>query len=253
MPDSVLRLERNHRGHLPAPAQAASRVMPSLTQLLTSHHRLLILDAASKRVQVGLLCAGSPAIWRSTEAEAGTEVFANADALLKGAGLKVCDIGAFVFCEGPGSMLGIRIVAMALRTWEILAPHPIYAYQSLAVAGRFAWMQKAPRNFTVIADARRETWHCQPVGADGRMPALQRVAAAAVPRGEVLMPENFRAWAPPPCPAAVCGYDLAEIFPAIANGGHFHRVAVPDAFQHEVPKYKKWSAQIHRAATADRK
>ncbi len=224
--------------------------MPSLTQLLTSHRRLLVLDAASKNVQVGILDGGSPGVWRLTEEEAGTGIFANAAALLREAGLKVGDIGAFVFCEGPGSMLGIRTVAMALRTWQVLAPRPAYAYQSLAVAGHYEWTLQAPRQFTVIADARRDTWHCQAVAAGGRMPPLQRVPAADLPVGELVTPENFRTWAMPPRPTASCGYDLAKIFPAIAEADHFHSVEAPDAFQYEAPAYKKWSAQIHRAVTA---
>jgi tRNA threonylcarbamoyladenosine biosynthesis protein TsaB len=223
--------------------------MPSLTQLLTSHGRLLILDAASTQVQVGLLRSDAPAIWRRAAGEAGTGIFTGTEDLLRESGLKIGDLGALVYCEGPGSMLGIRTVAMALRTWQVLAPGPVYAYQSLAVAGQFAWALQ-PRAFTVIADARRDTWHCQPVGADGRMPALQRLPAAGLPAGELLTPENFRAWAPPPRPAATCPYDLAAVFPAIAGGDHFHAAAAPDAFQHEAPAYRKWSAQIHQAATA---
>ncbi len=224
--------------------------MPSLTQLLTSHARLLILDAASTHVQVGLLRRGAPDLWRLSAEEAGTGIFSGAEALLRESGLKIGDLGAFIYCEGPGSMLGIRTVALALRTWQVLAPRPVYAYQSLAVAGQFAWAQQPPRAFTVIADARRDTWHCQPVGADGRMPALQRLPAAALPAGEWLTPENFRAWAPSPRPAAPCPYELAAIFPAIAGGDHFQATTAPDAFQHEAPAYRKWSAQIHQAATA---
>jgi tRNA threonylcarbamoyladenosine biosynthesis protein TsaB len=223
--------------------------MSSLTQLLASHGRLLVLDAASTRVQVGLLRAGGPALWRTFDDEAGTGVFAGTEAVLQQSAAKLGDIGAFVFCEGPGSMLGTRTVAMALRTWQVLQPRPAYAYQSLAVAGRFAWTQ-APRNFAVIADARRETWHVQSVGADGRLAPLQRVAAGALPAGELLSPENFRAWAPPPRPAAACSYDLAKIFPALADGDFFRATGTPDAFQHEAPEYKKWSAQVHSAATA---
>jgi tRNA threonylcarbamoyladenosine biosynthesis protein TsaB len=223
--------------------------MPSLTQLLASHGRLLILDAASQRVQAGLLRPDAPAVWHAPMQEAGIGLFSGAEAVLKSAGFGLPDIGAFVFCEGPGSMLGIRTVAMALRTWQVLKSRPVYAYQSLAVAGQFAWTQQA-RSFVVIADARRDTWHVQSVGADGRMPPLQRLPAAGLPAGELITPENFRAWTQPPRPAATGGYDLAKIFPAIADGEFFHAVAAPDAFQHEVPEYKKWSAQIHRAPTA---
>jgi tRNA threonylcarbamoyladenosine biosynthesis protein TsaB len=163
------------------------------------------------------------------------------------------EIDAFAFCEGPGSMLGIRTVAMALRTWQVLKPRAVFAYQSLAIAGHFEWTQNTPRDFAVIADARRETWHVQQVGADGRMPPLQRVPAAGLPGGELVTPETFRAWAKPPRPAGACSYDLAKLFPALPNGDFFRAVEAPDAFQHESPEYKKWAAQVHSIATADKK
>ncbi|MBI2814079.1 MAG: peptidase M22 [Opitutae bacterium] len=223
--------------------------MATLLHLLADHHRLLVLDAASAGVQVGLLRSDAPAEWRRTDDEAGTGIFAGTDALLSEAGLKLDDLGAFVFCEGPGSMLGTRTIAMALRTWQVIKPRPTYAYQSLALAARFAWTL-SPRAFAVIADARRDTWHVQMVSADGTLAPLQRVAATALPAGELLTPENFRAWAPPPRPAATCSYGLARLFAALGTDDLFRPVAAPDAFQHEAPDYKKWSAQVHSAATA---
>ena len=59
--------------------------------------------------------------------------------------------------------------------------------------------------------------------------------------------------ATPPRPAAICGYDLATIFPKTAEIDFFRAVEAPDAFQHDAPEYKKWSAQVHRAATAPQK
>jgi tRNA threonylcarbamoyladenosine biosynthesis protein TsaB len=226
--------------------------MSSLTQLLASHGRLLVLDAASTRVQVGLIRNGAPARWRSVEDEAGTGLFKATEDVLAEAGTGLGEIGAFVFCEGPGSMLGTRTIAMALRTWQVLRPRPVFAYQSLAVAARGAWTQQA-RAFAVIADARRDTWHVQAVGADGRLAALQRLPVGELPAGELLTPENFRAWAQPPRPAATCSYELARIFPALADGDYFRATDTPDAFQHEAPEYKKWSAQVHSAATAPSK
>lgn len=226
--------------------------MPSLTQLLTSHSRLLVLDASSMKTQVGLLGNSADGIWRSTEGEAGKEIFAGIEIVLHEAGIGLGEVDAFVFCEGPGSMLGIRTVVMALRTWQVLKLRPVYACQSLVVAGHFEWMQKAPRSFFVITDARRDTWHCQSIDADGEMPSLQRVPAAELPAGELVTPENFRAWANPPRSAGICSYDLARIFPAIATGDYFRKVETPDAFQHEAPAYKKWSAQIHQATTIKR-
>jgi tRNA threonylcarbamoyladenosine biosynthesis protein TsaB len=225
--------------------------MSSLTQLLVSHERLLVCDAASTQVQVGLLQAGAPARWQSIADDAGTGLFAATEAVLKDGGASLSEVGAFAFCEGPGSMLGTRTVAMALRTWQVLKPRPTFAYQSLAIAARFAWAS-APRPLAVIADARRETWHVQAISAHGTLGTLQRTPAAELPAGELLTPENFRAWAALPRPAATCSYDLEKIFPAIAGFDLFREVAAPDAFQHEAPEYKKWSAQVHSSASLPR-
>jgi len=223
--------------------------MSRLTQLLATHGSILVLDAASQRVQVGLLQAAKAAIWQTTSDEAGRGVFAGTETVLRQAKLGIEQIGAFLFCAGPGSMLGTRTVAMTLRTWQTLKPRPVYSYQSLALAARFAWSRHDGRDLTVIADARRETWHCQPIRTDGSMPPLQRLPAADLPAGELLTPEYFRAWAVAPRPAATCSYDLATILPAVMDCDYFTATDAPDAFQHEAPEYKKWSAQAHSAAT----
>jgi tRNA threonylcarbamoyladenosine biosynthesis protein TsaB len=223
--------------------------MSSLTQLLTSHQRLLILDAASMRIQVGLLQAGAPACWQQELAEAGSGLFKGVNAVLDAASAKLADVDAFVFCEGPGSTLGIRTAAMAIRTWQVLRSRPAYAYQSLAVAGCFARRSRAGP-LAIIADARRDSWHVQAIAETGLPEPLQRIVAGALPAGQLLTPEHFRAWAQPSRPMATCSYDLVEILPAIAGLDLFHAVALPDAFQHEAPDYKKWSAQVHSAANA---
>lgn len=226
--------------------------MACLAQLLASHRRILVLDAASARVQVGLLGGGPPPAWHTTDAEAGQAVFAGTTALLDGAGLRLEDIEAFAYCEGPGSMLGIRTVAMALRTWTTLRARPVYRYQSLALAARHEWSLRS-RAFGVIADARRESWHHQAIAADGTLSPLQRVPAAELTTGDLLTPERFRAWAPSPHPTPACSYDLAALLAATSRDDLFLASTAPDAFQYEAPDYKKWSAHPHSAETAVRK
>jgi tRNA threonylcarbamoyladenosine biosynthesis protein TsaB len=66
----------------------------------------------------------------------------------------------------------------------------------------------------------------------------------------LFQPAGFRAWAPPPKPTQACSYDIAALFAAHADKELFSGTDAPDAFQHEAPEYKKWSAQVHSAATA---
>jgi tRNA threonylcarbamoyladenosine biosynthesis protein TsaB len=223
--------------------------MASLVQLLARHGSILVLDAASTVAQAGLLAAGRPAHWEREEGEAGLALFAAAARLLPDPAA-LAGIGAYAFCEGPGSLLGARTAAMAVRTWLTVAPKPVYGYRSLAVAAAAAAPAHRGREFAVIADARRDTWHCQFVGADGALGPLRRLPPAELPAGERLMPEGFRFWSTPPAGTLSCPYDLAAIFAAVGEADLFTADDDADAFQHEAPAYRQWTPQVHRAPTA---
>lgn len=69
-----------------------------------------------------------------TEAQALEGLFLGVNICLKEVRLTLKDIDSFIFCHGPGSMMGIRIVAMALRIWKTLPEHsskPVFVYNAL--------------------------------------------------------------------------------------------------------------------------
>jgi tRNA threonylcarbamoyladenosine biosynthesis protein TsaB len=208
--------------------------MPSLSQILREHPPLLLLDASSERIQAGLLTGGPGSRWASRKAEAGVGVFECIEELA----VDFAAVGAFAFCEGPGSILGIRTTAMALRVWNVLGTKPTYSYQSLAVSA-----QAAGGGSSLIADARRSLWHRFKVGG-----ILERVPASEL-TGELLTPEGFRHWDPLPPGTAEVSYDLALLLaqPSVAGADLFRETTEPDAFLHEEPSYAKWTPQIHRA------
>jgi tRNA threonylcarbamoyladenosine biosynthesis protein TsaB len=227
--------------------------MATLAQLLATHGCILAVDAASTTVQVGLLRAGQPPLWRASPDEAGKALFALADDALRTAGLTLDDVRAFAFDAGPGSMLGTRTAAMALRTWQALAPRPVYQFQSLTLLAHE--LARSGLSGAVIADARRDTWHAVEFAAPACVAPLRRapsagLAATATP---LWQPAAFRAWSKSRRPAQDCAFDLAALFAAHADVELFTATETPDAFQHEAPEYKKWSAQVHSAATANPK
>lgn len=208
--------------------------MPSLRQVLTAHAPLLVIDAASSRVQVGWLEAGDGAgRWASSEEESGIAVFGGIERLR----VDVAAAGGFVFCDGPGSILGIRTVAMALRTWTTLKPRPIFAYGSLALVGH----SLPGREVTVIADARRDAWHTFRHG-DG----LRRVPNAEL-AGPLVMPEGFRNWTALPERVRPTPYSVSALLVATTEYDLLRPTREPDAFLHEEPSYVTWTPQIHRA------
>ena len=215
--------------------------MPSLRELLTARAPLLLIDAASTRVQVGWLepatAAGEnagpfSARWAASDDEAGVAVFTCVEQL----GRPPETAAAFVFCDGPGSILGIRTVAMALRAWCTLQPRPVFAYSSLAVVAHALGRDA----LGVIADARRDSWHHYQIGR-----GLRRLPTASL-TGELVMPQGFRNWTPLPAGVGSTPYSLADLLPRVADADLFLATEAPDAFLHEEPSYVTWTPQIHR-------
>lgn len=207
--------------------------MPTFREITARHAPLLVLDAASARVQVGWIGKDGPPAWQTSEGEAGIAIFECMARL----GVDVGAAGAFVFCDGPGSVLGIRSVAMAIRTWRVLAPRPVFAYSSLALVAHA--MGRA--EVGVIADARRESWHHYQIGR-----GLRRVAPGEL-QGELVMPENFRSWSALPPNVGRAPYAVADLISRVADADVLLATDAPDAFLHEEPSYVTWTPQIHRA------
>jgi tRNA threonylcarbamoyladenosine biosynthesis protein TsaB len=209
--------------------------MPSLSQILSEHAPLLLVDAASERIQVGVLGASGGPRWASAREEAGVGIFSCLDEL----GADIGAIASFAFCEGPGSILGIRSSAMALRAWKAVRMRPSYGYYSLALLAQSLGRDAV----SVVADARRGLWHRLRKGGP-----LERLPAAEL-SGELVTPEGFRHWDPLPPGTATLPYDLRDLLslPGMAAADLFREAPEPDAFLHQEPAYAKWSPQIHRA------
>ena len=207
--------------------------MPSFRQI-SAHCPALVIDAASSKIQVGLLKSeASNSQWVTSADEAGAAVFEG----VKKLGINLDDVSAFVFCEGPGSVLGVRTAAMALRTWRVLRARPAFAYCSLALVAHAL----GRNDIGVIADARRESWHHYRIGQP-----LRRLPTSEL-SGELVMPQNFRHWSALPPNVQLVPYSIEELLPKIWDVDVLRETDAPDAFLHEEPSYVTWTPQIHRA------
>lgn len=223
--------------------------MLTLRALLAAHPTLLLIDSASSRIQVGLFRADAEPLWETADQEAGVAVFAGTEKLLARSALTFADLAAFAFCDGPGSVLGIRTAAVALRTWRVLHPRPTFSFCSLALVAQTLRQAENAQSFSVIADARRDTWHRIAVDATGALSPLQRVSTNQL-SGSLVMPAHFRHWSALPAGVRTVPYDLAASFVTLRDIPLFTTAPEPDAFLHEEPAYQTWHPQIHRAPTA---
>ena len=83
----------------------------------------LVLDASAGTVFVGIVGPDEQWIARQqSTANALEGLFASVEYCLQTAGMGIDSIRGFIYCEGPGSVLGLRLCAMAIETWRRIAP-----------------------------------------------------------------------------------------------------------------------------------
>jgi tRNA threonylcarbamoyladenosine biosynthesis protein TsaB len=147
----------------------------------------LVLDGSARvGVRVGVLQGGRWVGEGVADEGALEATFACAETALRQAGLDLADIRSFAVCVGPGSILGIRVAALAARTWATLEPRPIYVWESLAAVAQAALAAGQARPFAVALESRLKRWNTlvvAPAGALGAPAELEpeQVAALGLP------------------------------------------------------------------------
>jgi tRNA threonylcarbamoyladenosine biosynthesis protein TsaB len=211
----------------------------------------LFIDTASPRVACGLLSGEADApIWQTSTEEAGIGLFHIVDAVLRQASLDLSAIRTVVFCDGPGSLLGVRLTAMALRTWMALPraePLRVLAYRSLELLAADLVDCGRPQPFAVITDARRGTWNLlrvtpaenaeHPLGLLERWPA-GRAFPVDLP---LLSPEGFPNWQPLPEGTEIVPYRPQRLPDLVVRHSLLRATEHPDAFLIETPTYRTWT------------
>ncbi|MEN9840468.1 MAG: hypothetical protein RL376_268 [Verrucomicrobiota bacterium] len=222
-------------------------IVPSLRQLLALHPSLLLVDSCSTRVEAALWHGdlNSPPVTASQDGEASDALPAAVSNVLAAAGRKIASLDAVVFCEGPGSVLGIRLAAASLRAWRAINPSlALYSYQSLPL------LASAHPGFVILADARRDSWHAvQPENPSQiqRLPTADLAPLAlAHPLGS---PATFRRWSTPPANVELhpLAYSAAALLSAAPDTPFFTAAPEPEAYLTEAPSYVTWTPQIHQA------
>lgn len=161
---------------------------------------VLLVDAALGGAWSGVL---APEGWRSLVRSDGPAEEAVPRAVgeaLGAAGLGWGGVAAIAFDEGPGSLLGIRAAAAAVRAWRTLprpGAVPVLAFRSLELAAAERRASGAPVPFRLLLPNGRRSWFSIDVDAAGPGPVVR---TEQPPPGDVpaLLPDGARLWTAPP-------------------------------------------------------
>ncbi len=223
----------------------------SLRQLLDLHPSLLIADTCSPRTEAALWLRGpgtAPVAVAAVDAEASTALPGAVARVLAdpaAGGRRIQDLNAIAFCDGPGSVLGVRLAAAALRAWRAVAPGlALHSFHSLPL------LALAHPGLAIIADARRDSWHA--VRSSAPHDLLRVPSAELASLGPLGTPENFRRWSalPPGIEPRALPWGAAALISASPDAPLFHEAPEPEAFLHEAPAYAAWTPRVHQAPAA---
>ena len=206
----------------------------------------LVFDGSARAgVRVGVL-SGGRWVGQGLSPDGALEgLFGCVEVALAEAKLKLGDIRSFALCVGPGSVLGIRIAALAVRSWSALEPRPIFIWESLAGIARSALTVGEQGPFLVAVESRLKRWHALEVSADGSLGAPFEAEAAQ------LNSSGHRVLASSEAAAGVLTSHVAVPHPwsalptFFAQSGFLREELRPDALN-VANDFATWSGERHR-------
>ncbi|MGB0742948.1 MAG: hypothetical protein ACPGSB_00345, partial [Opitutales bacterium] len=123
----------------------------------------LVIDGSSSCFFAGALVSDGTWLSQELSPEPALEsLFKTTDAILQTASLELDAIRSFIYCEGPGSVLGLRLCAMAIETWariQTIRPQ-LFAYNSLELlAAQLIQDGRISEDSLLISDWKKDTWN----------------------------------------------------------------------------------------------
>lgn len=209
--------------------------------------RFLFIEAAWTRAAVGVLEHGRWRAFAITEGPAIESLFSTIESVLRDAGLSLSKISGYIYGEGPGSVLGLRTAAMALRAWSAtpgLVARPVYIVNSLTLAAALA-NADGHGAATVFAASRRDRWNAFSPGTD-RWIECDPSMLAATPGPHLRLPARDLG-SPPVQAAAFDPIDaLAQHPDVFYRAGLLRSGEAPDA-ANLANQYATWTGDRHKA------
>ena len=213
---------------------------------------MLLLDASAPVLHAGVIADGN---WVCLEKERG-DVITTLPAMVKKAlqesGIPLTQIKSFVHCEGPGSLLGLRLCAMMMETWRAMPGTEnarLFVYRSLQIAAAIL-TEKGAGKFSVVTQFRRggfclcasDGTEREIVGEDG-FDAENGDIFAILQKNQHLLPPEMK----------IFDYDLAPLPGIMAGTPELFRPSErAEAYSPKLSDYKLWDGKRHTAPKSGR-
>ena len=209
----------------------------------------LVIDGSGKSVFVGLLGTDKEWISKTSQASSTLEgLFPSVEAVLQSAQCQISDVSSFIYCEGPGSVLGIRLCAMAIQTWGHLCKPSVryFAYNSLELTASLIVLDNPDLSHALlISDWKKDAWNSIRI-EEGKLGAITTINDQIVnsQRSASLfyLPQR-KSWQKIPESVTTLEYSPQRL-PEVPE--LLKRTKKIELYASDVNIFKKWVPQRHR-------
>lgn len=131
-----------------------------MSDAIFSTGKYLVLDASRANFQAGILNKGDWAVFSEAEMPVLSSLELQLKPLIKAHPLK--DFDGIIYCQGPGSTLGLRATLSLMGAWKVLAGDHLQFFYFNALeylAIHLSVSKNLAKNFYVISPARPGFYH----------------------------------------------------------------------------------------------
>lgn len=210
----------------------------------------LVLDASTRDITVGVVRGDQWEASRHAAGDALETLFGLTREALSISGRTLADLQGVLFCAGPGSLLGLRLAAMATATWITLpelAHWQLRQYHSLEFVAH-GRLLAGETDFHVLSPFRRDRLnHLAVIAKQPREPDVVSVDELESLSPPCYFVQNGTLRTSRPENVSLCEYSLDEL-PAVfaAFPQIFHPARQPEIHLPIAPTFARWSAERHR-------
>ena len=162
------------------------------------------------------------------------------------------DFSEIVFCEGPGSTLGIRVVNLFLSTLQVAGTRfpPVKTFNSMVLHGKMLWQEKNNhKNWVLVTDYKNKKYlalYSQSKLSEKSIKVITHSTLASIEENIFFLPQRSETL------TIFKNYQTISYQPErfsevlLENPEFLKMVSLPQSFEPEKNTYQIWDGQRHQ-------
>ena len=211
----------------------------------------LVIDGSSSEVFAGFI--GTNQKWLCYSQEKGSPLeclFPAVEKLFQSTNSELADLKSYAYCEGPGSVLGLRLCAMAIQTWSHLHRKSAcwYTYNSLQLTAALICMDTPDiQHALLVSNWKKDAWHAVIVDKGKPEPVIviQDSVVQNWSHGPLFYLPQRKNWQTIPKNATILEYSPQRLTDVLHVLRHTKNL---ELYTSGMNAFRKWTPERHRAA-----